>query len=144
MGHRGRMTRRNRSAVNPTTATDRFFLRASLVKARSTRENPAEPIRGQQNATANEIAVRQPSISNNEGPCSGTEDTTISELFASCVWSYDQGGDSRSVVGNLRVVRGGRFSSGGDEQRRFQESCFVRDKADCRRHYSQSIFHAAF
>src|SRR5258708_6038161 len=50
----------------------------------------------------------------------------------------------RSVVGNLRVVRGGHFSSGGDEQRGFQESCFVRDEAGCRRHYSQSIFHAAF
>src|SRR5258708_358314 len=90
MGHVERMARRSRSAAKPTTATDRFFLRASLPKARSTRENQAEPIRGQQNATANAIAVRQPSISNNEGPRSGTEDKTISELFASSVSSYNQ------------------------------------------------------
>src|ERR1700719_950218 len=83
IGHRGRMASRSRNAVEPTKATDRLFLRASLPKARSTRENQAEPSRGQQKATANAIAVRQPSIRSNEGPRSGTEDKTISELFAS-------------------------------------------------------------
>src|ERR1700704_233002 len=90
MGHVEKRARRNRSAAKPTTATDRLFLRASLPKARSTRENQAEPSRGQQNATAIAIAVRQPSIRSSEGPCSGTEDRTISELFASCVSRYDQ------------------------------------------------------
>src|ERR1700730_18777582 len=84
------MESRSRNAAKPTIPTDSLFLRASSRKVRSTRENQAEPIRGQQNATANAIAVRQPSISSNEGPCSGTEDKTISELFASVFSTYDQ------------------------------------------------------
>src|SRR5258708_4552360 len=87
IGHRGRMASRSRNAAKPTTATDRLFLRASLQKVRSTWENQAEPSRGQQNATANAIAVRQPSISSSEGPCFGTEDKTIPELFASLALS---------------------------------------------------------
>src|ERR1700731_587218 len=87
MGDRGRIARRNISAARPTTATERLFRRASLPKVRSTREKVLEPSRGQQNATANAIAVRPPSISNSEGPaCSGEGDRIITELFASFVF----------------------------------------------------------
>src|SRR5436190_6741300 len=70
MGDKGRIARRTRSAVSPTIATDRLFLRARRAKARSMRENQGEPRRGQQNATAMAIAVREPSISISEVPCS--------------------------------------------------------------------------
>src|SRR5260370_40179357 len=112
----GRRAIRNRSAAQPTTATDKLVRRPGLPKARSTRENQAEPSRGQQKATANAITVRQPAISSSEGPCSGTEDKTISELFASCVSSYDSFRGLRSVR-SLRVVRKSHFSSSGIEQR---------------------------
>ena len=90
MGDKGRIARRRRSAVNPITAIDRRFLRARRPKARSMRENPEDARRGQQNATATAIAVREASINRGEAPCSGAEDKTISELFASPLSSYDQ------------------------------------------------------
>src|SRR6266478_302441 len=102
------MARRSRSAAEPTTATDRFFLRASLPKARSTRENQAEPSRGRQNAAANAIAVRPPSISIKEGPCSGAEGRTISEYFPHLCLGYGKVRCSRSL--RFRIVLQRHFS----------------------------------
>ena len=102
--------------MNPTTKTDSLFLRANLPKARSMRENEEDPSPGKQNATANAIAVRPPSISINEVPCSGVEDRTISELFASLVFSATaRFGGSRSLR-DLRIVLQRHFSSGRIEQ----------------------------
>src|SRR5208337_1506988 len=70
MGQKGRMARRPRNAVTPVTTTDKFFLRARRAKARSMRENQVVPSRGQQNAAATAITVRQASISISEGPVS--------------------------------------------------------------------------
>src|SRR5882757_4803452 len=87
IGDRGRIARRNMSAVRPTTTTERPFRRASLPKVRSAREKLVAPSRGQQNASANAIAVRQPSIIINGGRlCSGEGDRIITELFASLLF----------------------------------------------------------
>ena len=68
------------------------------------RQNQGEPSRGQQNATANAIAVRPPSISISEVPCSGAEDKTISELFASLRFELRPGLVIHDRCGDLRVV----------------------------------------
>src|SRR5664280_3614071 len=62
MGHTGRIARRSRRAVKPTTATAKPRLRANCPKALSTREKNPEPSLGQPNATAAAINVRPPSI----------------------------------------------------------------------------------
>src|ERR1035438_705505 len=62
IGQTGRIARRSRRAVKPTTATAKPRLRANCPKALSTREKNPEPSLGQPNATAAAINVRPPSI----------------------------------------------------------------------------------
>jgi hypothetical protein len=67
------------------TATDKLFLRASVLKARSMRQKKRVTSRGQQNAIAIAIAVRRPSITISEGPVFAAGARIIAELSASPV-----------------------------------------------------------